>query len=110
MNVRTVLLTAAFVAAGGAIAWVYCLLLRYSVERMGKGKGKHKMSKFLGLMAMRVALVAGGFAVAVVFGGWPIVGNMAGFFVVRTLILTRSHIGDIAALEARRIKESGKQG
>ena len=108
MNVRTVVLTAAFVAAGGAIAWVYCLLLRYSVERMGKGE--HKMTKFLGLMAMRVALVAGGFAVAVAFGGWPIVGNMAGFFVVRTLILTRSHIGDIAALEARRMKESGKQG
>ena len=103
MNVRDIALTILFIVVGGAIGWIYCLLVRYSVEQVGN-EGI-RVSKLLALMLVRVLLVAGGFIAAACFGIWPVVGNIVGFFAVRTIVVSRSRIKEMAAAETKKMKQ-----
>jgi len=102
MSAGDIAVAVAFAAMGAAIGWVYCLLVRFSVERVGKEE--LRMTKFIVIMLLRVALVAGGFMAAACFGTWPIIGNIAGFFVMRTVMVSRSRIKQIAAEESEKMK------
>jgi len=108
MSGRDIVLIIVFAVVGGAIAWVYCVLVRYSVE--DTREGEIRMSRFLALMLVRIALVVAGFVLAAFFGGWAIVGNIAGFFVVRTMAVGRARIADFARKESERMRNVAEQG
>ena len=108
MNGMDALLTIGFAVLGGFIGWTYCRLVRYSVERLDGGP--NRMSPFVALMLVRIALVVGGLILAAQFGGWALVGNIVGFFVVRTVMVGRSHIKEIAAAESKKMKDTSGEG
>ena len=94
MDEKKILLTLAFIVVGGAVAKLYCELVRRSVA--GIGSETAGMGYFLALMLVRVGLIAATFIAAAWLGVWarvgvwPLVGNISGFFVVRTSILVRT--------------------
>jgi len=88
MNEKTILLTLAFIVVGGLVGRVYCELVRRSVA--GIASESAGMGYFLALMLVRVVLIAAVFIVAAYLGIWPLIGNIAGFFVVRTLVVVRA--------------------
>ena len=108
MSAMDVMWAILFAVLGGLIGWAYCRLVRYSVEKLGDESSK--MSGFVVLMLLRIALVAGGFLLALQFGGWALVGNIVGFFLVRTLMVTRSHITQIAAEESKKMRNNSGEG
>ena len=90
MDARTIVVAVACAAAGGFVCWAYCLLVRRSLSYLAKGRTQ--VAKFLGLLLVRLALVGGGFFGALYFGMWPLIGYLVGFFVVRTIVLTRARV------------------
>ena len=90
MDARTIVVAVACAAAGGFVCWAYCQLVRLSLPYLSKGRTQ--VAKFVGLLLVRFALVGGGFFGALCFGTWPLIGYLVGFFVVRTIVLTRAHI------------------
>lgn len=94
MDVEGFLLTMGFGVAGAFVGWVYCFLVRYSVAHLSMHK--KQVAKFLALMFVRVALIGGGLFGAACFGPWPIISHMAGFFVMRTVMLRRARSETLA--------------
>ena len=88
MSARDIAAIIACAVAGGFVCWAYCRLVRCSLPYLAKGKTQ--VAKFLGLLLVRLALVAGGFFGALHFGIWPSVGYLVGFFVARTILLSRA--------------------
>ncbi|MHA1573740.1 MAG: hypothetical protein ACTSX8_07070 [Alphaproteobacteria bacterium] len=88
MNAADFLLTMGFGVAGAFVGWVYCFLVRYSVAHLSMHK--KQVAKFVALMFVRVALIGGGLFGAACFGPWPVISHMAGFFVMRTVMLMRA--------------------
>jgi len=88
MDAADLLLTMGFGVAGAFAAWVYCFLVRYSVAHLSMHK--KQVAKFVALMFVRVALIGGGLLGAACFGPWPVISHMAGFFVMRTVMLMRA--------------------
>ena len=107
MTAVEAMLTVAFAILGGVIGWVYCLLVRHSVADITRDKAR--MTKFLAFMVVRVLLVVAGFVASAYFGIWPIIGNMAGFFVIRSFMTGRTGIAATAAEEAKRIREAREE-
>ncbi len=95
MDGRDIALTIVFALAGGLVGWVYLLLVRRSVAYLGKGKTQ--TATFVTFMLVRFALLGCGFAGAAYFGAWPLIGHLAGFFIVRTIMVGRAGAGAIAA-------------
>jgi len=87
MDAQEILLVTAAALAGGLVCWVYCLLVRYSVSYLVKEQ--KQTAKFLGLLVIRFAIIGIGFFGALRFGTWPVVGYIAGFFIARTVLLSR---------------------
>ena len=108
MSGMDILLAIGFAVLGAFVGWTYCRLVRYSVERLGDGP--NTMTPFVALMLVRIALVIGGFILAVQFGGWALVGNIVGFFVMRTVMVGRSRIKEIAAEESKKMKDASGEG
>lgn len=90
MDARTIAVAVACAAAGGFVCWAYCLLVRRSLSYLSKGRTQ--VAKFVGLLLVRFALVGGGFFGALYFGMWPSIGYLVGFFVVRTIVLSRARV------------------
>ena len=88
MDEKKILLTLAFIVVGGVVARLYCELVRRSVA--GIGSETAGIGYFLALMLVRVLLITSVFIMAAYLGVWPLVGNIFGFFVVRTLIVVRA--------------------
>ena len=107
MTARDIILTVAFVLVGGVIGWVYCLLVRRTVADITRDKVR--MTKFLSMMVVRVVMVVAGFAMSAYFGIWPVLGNIVGFVVVRSVIVGRSRIKATAEEEARKIREAREE-
>lgn len=105
MDARTVMLTIAFALAGGIVGWVYCLLVRYSVAAH-LGPEKSRLGKFIGLMVVRVAIIGAGFFGALHFGTWPVIGYTAGFFIARTVVLSRARAETAVRNKSREIKQA----
>jgi len=88
MNEKTILLMLVFIVVGGLVGRLYCELVRRSVAGIAsEGAG---MGYFLALMLVRVVLIAAAFIAAAWLGVWPLIGNIVGFFVVRTLVVVRT--------------------
>jgi len=107
MTAKQAMLTVAFAILGGAIGWVYCLLVRRSVADITRDKVR--MTRFLAFMVIRVLMVVAGFAASAYFGIWPIIGNMAGFFVIRSFMVSRAGIATTAAEEAEKIRQAREE-
>lgn len=88
MDTRTVMLMIAFAVAGGLAAWAYCLLLRRSLADLTGEKGR--AGRFIVFLLLRLAMVAALFYAALQFGTWTLVAHLAGFFVVRYMVLART--------------------
>jgi len=88
MNEKTILLTLVFIVVGGIVGRLYCELVRRSVA--GIASDTAGMGYFLALMLVRVILITAVFIVAAYLGIWPLLGNIVGFFVVRTLVVVRA--------------------
>ena len=106
MTIQTALLTGVFAVIGGGIAWVYCRLARLSVERIAEDTVK--IHKLLPFMLIRLGLVVGGFVGAAQFGIWAVVGNIAGFFIVRTVVLNRVRAEALAADVSKQVGQVSK--
>ena len=108
MTATLAMLTVACAIVGGGIGWVYCVLVRHSVADITKDKVR--MTKFLAFMVIRVVLVVAGFAASACFGIWPIIGNMVGFFAVRSFMVGHAGIAATAAEEAEKIRKAREEG
>lgn len=107
MNQQTILLTLVFIVVGGTVARVYCELVRRSVA--GITTEGTRMIHFLALMIVRVVLVAATFIAAAYLGVWPLIGNIVGFFIVRSVMVSRSQIADTARDEAEKIRKAREE-
>lgn len=103
MDARSALLTIGFALLGAVVAWTYCALVRYSVRLLGRGRSR--LPRFLALVVVRIALVAGGFYGASCLGIWPVAGYTAGFFIARTVVLSRAHADTVAATRPDEMKQ-----
>jgi hypothetical protein len=80
-------MTAAFTALGAAVAVGYFAILRASIGALSPGNAR--MGRFWLLALARIALLASGFVLAFKTGLWETVGYLAGFFIVRTVVVMR---------------------
>jgi hypothetical protein len=88
LTARQAVLTAGCTALGAGVCWVYVGLLRRAMERMTERRARRRA--FIGAAVLRVGLLAAGGLAAAWAGLWPLLGYLAGFFVLRTIVLARA--------------------
>jgi hypothetical protein len=76
-----------FAVVGGGVGWAYFSILRRSVEERA---GRPSAARFALLALARAAIFAACLAPAFWLGAGPVIGYMAGFFVARTVLVSRA--------------------
>ncbi len=78
-----------FVLLGLLIGWAYFSLMRISLPQLDKGKAG--VMRFVALVLLRALLFVGGGLLAMfLIGIWHLIAYCVGFFVVRTIIVSRA--------------------
>jgi hypothetical protein len=91
MPLRRIIHLASFALAGGLVGWAYFLLMRQALDHYMKMEGG--AGRFFGSVLVRFALFGAGFVAAYLVDDVCVIPYLAGFLVVRTVVVRRARAG-----------------